>query len=91
MEDSVILNALREIGPYRLMQWVKTKDHSISFKSKYYNLCEMCNDLTSNLDAVQVLRQNLYELFHIVKYVRQAKENAKSANEKKSNSTVQIK
>jgi len=74
--DSVILTAISEVGPYRLARYVKTKDPSIRWKDKYFNLCEICNDLTTNPKAVKVLKENILDLFHMINYVRSLEKEA---------------
>ncbi len=53
----VILNAIHDLGPLRLCQFVE--EHSdIKFKKNYNEICEICSALTNNKKAVQVLRDN---------------------------------
>jgi len=77
--DSIILNAIHEVGPYRMMMYAKYKDPSIVWKEKYFSMCEMCNDMTTNPKAVKVLRENVRDLFNMISYMRKLNREAAEA------------
>lgn len=64
--DSVILNAIRYIGPYHLMRYVQRKNPELKFKDNYHSVCEICGDLTNNKEAIKILRSNYMELYHAI-------------------------
>lgn len=77
--DSIILNAIHEVGPYRMMMYAKYKDPSIVWKEKYFSMCEMCNDMTTNPKAVKVLKENVLDLFNMISYMRKLNREAAEA------------
>ena len=64
--DSVILNAIRYIGPYNLVRYVQRKNPELKFKDNYHSVCEVCAELTGNPEAIKVLRANYMELYHAI-------------------------
>lgn len=60
--NSVLLNAIHYLGPYSLIKFVEEKDPGIHFSGNYHSMCEMCEVLTTNSDALKVLRANYAEL-----------------------------
>ncbi len=53
----VLLNAIHDLGPLKLCQFVE--DHSnIKFSKEFCGVCEICSALTNNKKAVQILRDN---------------------------------
>ena len=64
--NSVLLNALRYIGPYALTKFVTQKDPSITFSDNFHTLCEICEALTTNPKSVEVLRSNMMELTSLI-------------------------
>jgi len=75
--DSVLVNAIHELGPRLLMEFVKEVDPEITFKEKYYSLCEMCADLTENVRAVQVLRESVGEVYLLIKEMKKQRAQSK--------------
>lgn len=85
-EDSVLLNAIYYIGPLMLRNYIRSKDPSIPFRDNYTSICEICEDITGNKDAVTLLRQNYYELTAIImKVIEKRKE---SENESAQSDTL---
>lgn len=65
-KDSVLLNAIYYIGPLLLRNYIRKKDPTITFRDNYTKICEICEDITANPEAVKVLRQNYYELTALI-------------------------
>lgn len=61
-QDSVLVNAIAELGPYYLMQFAISKDPTLSFFSRYSSICEVCEDVFSNGRAIDVLEAHTGEL-----------------------------
>lgn len=80
--NSVLLNALRYIGPYALTKYVTQKDPSITFSDNFHTLCEVCEALTRNPKAVEVLRSNMMELTSLIMMREEAEDRNKLFTEK---------
>ena len=65
--DNMLLNALHLLGPMFLKQFVLYHNPKISFKKKAYSsVCEVCQDLTENKEAINEIRKNYSELIHYI-------------------------
>ena len=64
--NSVLLNAIRYVGPLALTKYVTQKDPSITFSDNFHSICEICEALTTNARAVEVLRDNMMELTSLI-------------------------
>jgi hypothetical protein len=56
--DDPLVLAISALGPSYLMKLAKELDPSLSFRPRYSAICEICEDVTSNAQAVEVLRAN---------------------------------
>ncbi len=65
--DSVIINAIAQAGPYCLRMFVQEKDPTVQFKEKYTSVCEICEDVTTNPRAMEIIRANINELYVVMK------------------------
>lgn len=62
----VLLNAIHELGPLKLCQFVE--EHSnIKFNKSFCGVCEICSALTNNKNAVKVLRDNEKSIAAIIR------------------------
>lgn len=63
--DNIILNALHYLGPVKVCKFVES--HSdIRFNGKFYTVCELCGILTTNKEAIKVIRKNYEELVPLI-------------------------
>lgn len=60
--DSVIVNAIATVGPYRLMKFLHGVEPTLQFRSLYSGVCEVCEHLFSRAEVVAALEQRLPEL-----------------------------
>ncbi|EAS2000373.1 radical SAM protein [Salmonella enterica] len=63
VENRVVIKAIRNFGPYFLMQFVKEFSTNKIFKDKYSSICEICEDVVSIEESRNILRENLTELY----------------------------
>ncbi|MDU9139240.1 radical SAM protein [Klebsiella aerogenes] len=62
-ENRVVIKAIRNFGPYFLMQFVKGFCSEKIFKDKYSSICEICEDVVNIELSKKILRENLTELY----------------------------
>ena len=60
--DSVLLNAIHHMGPLWLCRFVSAVEPSITFRKDFHSVCEVCEALTTNRDAINVLREHYAEI-----------------------------
>lgn len=60
--DSVLLNAIHQMGPLWLCRFVSAVEPSITFRKDFHSVCEVCEALTTNHDAISVLREHYAEI-----------------------------
>lgn len=60
--NSVIINAIRYLGPYFLTKYVSEKDPELVFSDNFHSVCEVCEAVTTNHRAVEIMRANPGEL-----------------------------
>ncbi|WP_349368678.1 radical SAM protein [Salinarimonas sp.] len=60
--DDLLVNAVAELGPYFLMRFAQAKDPSLVFKPAYGGICEICFDVTSRREVLDVLDAHREEL-----------------------------
>jgi hypothetical protein len=56
--DDPLVLAISALGPSYLMKRAQQLDPSLSFRPRYSAICEICEDVTSNPQAVAALRAN---------------------------------
>ena len=74
--NSVIINAIHHAGPYCLRMFVQEKDPTVQFKEKYTSVCEICEDVTTNPRAMEVIRANINELYVVMKAYKKVVDDA---------------
>lgn len=64
--DSVLLNAIAEVGPYFLMRFLQKFAPEVPFRRDYGSICEICFDVTARPIARQALHANMERLAGMV-------------------------
>ncbi len=57
----LIVNWLALEGPYGIMQFIRQKDPSISFRDNYVNICHLCSEIFIREDCRKILRDHAEE------------------------------
>lgn len=73
-DDALLLNAVALLGPHFLKEFVKKKAPHLGFRKRYASMCEVCEHVMQNPEAVLVLKDNLPELAAWVLTARQGLE-----------------
>jgi hypothetical protein len=60
--DSLLVNAIALLGPMFLKRFIDEKHVDVGFKSQYSTVCEVCEDIVTNRQAVDVALANAGEL-----------------------------
>jgi hypothetical protein len=66
INDDVLLNALIRLGPYFVRNFITSKDPSVIFENGCTTLCEICQSVVLNKQAISVLKHNIGELAQFV-------------------------
>lgn len=61
--DSLVIRAIKKLGPYFLMQFVKaySGDENL-FKERYASVCEVCEDVVHNARSREIIKNHLPEI-----------------------------
>ncbi len=62
LSDDVLLHALSQVGPKRLLEFVRTKPGAKVSFDRHVSMCEACEDLTSKPENIRILRENAAEI-----------------------------
>jgi hypothetical protein len=56
--QDIVLNWIRYLGLKDMKEWLRKKDPSLSFRSEYQNICDLCAELVYNPRAQDLLLQH---------------------------------
>jgi release factor glutamine methyltransferase len=56
--DDPVVVGIAELGPHHMMERAKQLDPSLRFRRRYSAICEICEDVTTNRQAVAALRSD---------------------------------
>jgi hypothetical protein len=57
--DDPVVVGIAELGPFHMMDRAKKLDPSLRFRRRYAAICEICEDVTTNPQAVAALRSDV--------------------------------
>jgi len=69
--DNVLINAIIKLGPLAIKKYLALKAPELQFPDSYASMCEICQSIVKNPQAVSVLKQNYFDL---TKYIVQVEE-----------------
>lgn len=72
--DNMLLVAIKKLGPMYLRELALSIEPMLKFKEEYSSVCEVCQDLTENKDAVQALKANYFNIYQAIKAVEEKKD-----------------
>ncbi len=61
-EDSMMVNAIHYLGPLFLQRFAKEMNPKLSFRDNHCSVCEICEELFSNEEAVKTIKMNYFLL-----------------------------
>lgn len=70
--DDMIVNAIAILGPMFLKNFIQKVAPEIEFSENYSSVCEVCNSVVKNPNAIQILRDNMDVLGPMVISARMA-------------------
>lgn len=76
-EDDVLMNALSDVGPYRLLKFLQEIDAQESPNQRFATMCEACDYLFSQRRVVESMQRNISSIAELV--LSKAKQNVGKA------------
>ena len=65
-QKSLFVRAMRKLGPYFIMNFVKDFLKKDIFKDRYSSICEICYDLSNNKESIEVINDHSEKLESLI-------------------------